>query len=993
MSADDKKSLQVAEKPSLNPSQADYDSKFNDIVGQPDIQSFGDQQGAMAREYENRQTSDARDETAKKELGDTAAGQAAMAGIGAAGSPIAAQAAKLLSKVKVKGVGGALIVGVILAGIGLATSFLAPSMVLINLKEVMTRKFDDITAVIDERSDRIFIKKLGGDITTAGCKVKVMCRYEGFSKRQIKNLEKVPIKVNTNGKTLLGYTKVSSLELPNGKIITAKNFRSETRGDPVTRKFLRVGFNPKFSSLSTRLSASMKKVALRNKFTQAQNITGNTPEDLDKSLTETIDGTSKHVTSKLTPIINDKGEVTGYEDSSGGTYTPDQADKLNSMLDEIDQQVTDVKKTGLRAALSLAKSSILTTMTGGLAVTDFVCGVYGTVKAVGYGAKLIVAAELIRFTYGFMNTSDAEMASYLSNINPKVVEHMAKKVVATDSNGKSGTDSFGYKYAAYGDTALPSSDTPEGQLLRANIFQFSTAAGLGASITGFLAKFNSYLGGAPNTTCKGIKNPWSQGGLFIGGILLTVFTGGVNLTTGTAATIAASLVFGVIVSAAIPTMSNIAAGSIVTKDTKGPDAVNAITSGMGALNAQRGQAFGLSILHKKKVRAYDQKRQELLALDDQMIDRFDISNPSSLISKTVMPIVNTVASSNLWSLPQKLIATVPSRVTPNTYAQTPAEEVCTDFEYNEKGLGTDPFCNLRFGLTEESLAQDSKDIAQYMIDNNLADPETGAPISGSDYDNFVKDCIDRVEPWGGTGEDFQGEDGLFCMQDDPRYEKVFDKYRVFYVDTDILGMMDEESLGTPLVPDDSSSDLTKSYLLSSSVDTACASGTTDRGIDDGYYSGILIKIRLCSVDGMPSSGSEDAARGGMVTVNSKISANYVQMFQAMKATVTNPPPKATSTFRSMAKQTELCNANPGCRSGTDYSEVARPGTSNHQMGFATDFDFGTNNSIGNCKMVGSVCTPPIVSPGYNWLVDNARKYGFGQYIREFWHWDPAVLRQ
>ncbi len=48
------------------------------------------------------------------------------------------------------------------------------------------------------------------------------------------------------------------------------------------------------------------------------------------------------------------------------------------------------------------------------------------------------------------------------------------------------------------------------------------------------------------------------------------------------------------------------------------------------------------------------------------------------------------------------------------------------------------------------------------------------------------------------------------------------------------------------------------------------------------------------------------------------------------------PMSASSTFRTMAHQKALCNANAACRQ-RDYSWVAQPGHSGHQLGVAVDY--------------------------------------------------------
>lgn len=125
-------------------------------------------------------------------------------------------------------------------------------------------------------------------------------------------------------------------------------------------------------------------------------------------------------------------------------------------------------------------------------------------------------------------------------------------------------------------------------------------------------------------------------------------------------------------------------------------------------------------------------------------------------------------------------------------------------------------------------------------------------------------------------------------------------------------------------------------------DTPCATGSTDAsaGPVDGYRKGPndtieRYSIRICKIEGFSSGGTED---NGYARFNSTVSANVVRMVKAAKDGGVSL--SATSSFRSMAKQQELWN-----QSGQNPNKAARPGTSNHQMGFAFDFSSGSQSWI------------------------------------------------
>jgi hypothetical protein len=180
--------------------------------------------------------------------------------------------------------------------------------------------------------------------------------------------------------------------------------------------------------------------------------------------------------------------------------------------------------------------------------------------------------------------------------------------------------------------------------------------------------------------------------------------------------------------------------------------------------------------------------------------------------------------------------------------------------------------------------------------------------------------------------------------------------------------------------DDSSTPSTQSgatidmdNLFKDSRDVACADNTKDLGIQDGYTGGTKVKIRICAVSNLPSSGEESrgnygvSGADGKAVVNSRVSGAVYAMVEAAKQDGVSL--SANSAFRTMAHQQALCPC--------DGVTVARPGYSNHQMGLAIDFaGLSSNPSPGS-------------GPIWNWLDKNASKFGYKNYPREQWHWSPT----
>lgn len=175
-------------------------------------------------------------------------------------------------------------------------------------------------------------------------------------------------------------------------------------------------------------------------------------------------------------------------------------------------------------------------------------------------------------------------------------------------------------------------------------------------------------------------------------------------------------------------------------------------------------------------------------------------------------------------------------------------------------------------------------------------------------------------------------------------------------------------------------------IFQDSSQVSCAIGTKYLGVVDGYREGAPVKITLCAIPGLSSTSSESTpgqryyveGANGNTIVNSRISGATLALVNAARAD--GIPITAFSSYRTMAHQQDLCESNAKCRSGK-YSDVAKPGTSNHQMALAIDF------ATAKCPSRDSAgfCTDPS-NTIWQWLSKNASKFGYKPYTEEAWHW-------
>lgn len=174
----------------------------------------------------------------------------------------------------------------------------------------------------------------------------------------------------------------------------------------------------------------------------------------------------------------------------------------------------------------------------------------------------------------------------------------------------------------------------------------------------------------------------------------------------------------------------------------------------------------------------------------------------------------------------------------------------------------------------------------------------------------------------------------------------------------------------------------------SSDSVPCAEGTKDLGVVESKYTGSAkktdgpLKVRLCQVpviDGYGDNTEGNNITGGAV-VNSRVSGAILAL--GNDATKDNVHLTSSSSFRYA----------DSCGGGGDGLTCAAPGSSWHQLGVA--IDFGEIDGIDTSRQSCDVRMRADGNPYWEWLHDNAERYGFKQYSAEAWHWDvsPASNR-
>ena len=680
-----------------------------------------------------------------------------------------------------------IIILVVGGGIGIG-ALLSPSLLIVQIKEIMVDKFNTQLTSMDVRTRKVLYNKLSSATTgVCGSTISIGCKFSTMSEKQVAKFKDAGIDVVSEKTTITGRYKVSELKY-DGKSITAKNFLSEFSDDTNFRSAVKKAYNPKYVGFADSI---WKKVASKLGISKkATEIDGDTDTDKLKSLQEDVNGKKTDVDSTVTEGVDSDGNKVELDESASGT--------ASDITKELDGLAEDVADTGTKTATEVVDaiadgtSSTAKFATNSLKITgiaDNLCLVYNTVRAVGFAAKVVRAEQLIKFAMVFLNTADQIKAGTASTED---VSYLGKLLTEEDANGQTATDSFGYLFSAYGDTSSMTESS----------MQYMVGAGLAGSLVSITSLFNKYLGTVPSKTCKTLNNTFVSIGSAIAGIAAGIASGG-SIT-------AANIAFGVVINLAaafLPALlADIIAGVVVDESTVGGEAGDAITSGSGALMGNLAKSGGNSPLTPDEAVAYNNLTYDIAkeyAEEDRLAyGQFDITNTNTFLGKLfskLTPYLSKLSSitgiiSSLTSITTDSIAALsPS----SAYADDSTSEYtqCTDYDYMDPNgdgdysdrIATDPFCNVVYGIPTDALDTSTEEVLAHM--SGQIDNETGKALSGSAYETFLKNCTNRENPIGYTDSDNQGTDGSECLFSANSNNKYFYLYTI---DNRVLTSMDED---------------------------------------------------------------------------------------------------------------------------------------------------------------------------------------------------------
>ncbi len=947
----------------LNPGQQDYDRRFNDIARAEEAGTFND----SVNNYDKNADSSQEDANIKKLQNQEASSVPNAGWTNNVGAPDDKKKGR--AKGWFKKAGPALGIGGIFGVGGFALIALtSPALLIVQVKETMVNKFNTQLSSMESRSNKLLASKMNGATKGfCGSIVTIKCKFSTMSEKQVAKLKAAGIEVESDGKTLLGRTKPASFKFGD-KTISAAEFSNMARTNPEFRAALKQAYNPKYAGFAGKAWA-----AVASKF----KITKKTPElDADKDSAKAkakINDIAKEGTKD--PGVRTRAEASDAECKGSSCVSADEAGKINENSSLVESATKDGSiASKIRAGLSGGVADTAGSFFKISAPLDYACQGYGALTMLSYAAKAIRAAQLVRYSMIFFSVADTikagnspkpEDVSLLGSILTTTVKDSSDPTKTTIG---SATDSFGYKYAAYGDSSAPEKD-----MKIAN--RFIAGGGFVGEMSNVTNAILTPLGGRgpAKATCGTLANPLVQGASIILGIA-SLFVPGANV-----AKIAASAAAGVAVSLAIAILpgmlADIVAGT-VTKDIAGEESGNAIASGAGSLMSDSLAAQnGNAPMSKADAVAYNSLQtdttNQYIADDLRTTSPFDATNPNTFLGSIAAKFLPLRSSSTplvtLGSiLTNSVKNTIPTSSALSTEDYKNSLNVCQDMDVQEAGYAADPFCNVIRGIPPQYLDKDPNQVVDELI---TAGDLTEDGTRVGKYQEFVNKCITNEEPLGyadaSTG--YNNDEAKSCIINDSNAN-----YYLNYMDQRIeLGMSGEDTEEGSGPSSVASVNIDEANLFNDSTSIACAAGTTDAGTNTGYNSGKPIPVRLCS---MPNTVYD----GKPGLVNSRASGAAYAMFEQMKTDLGLSVVTLNDSFRTMAEQ-QQAKAEYG-------DQAADPGYSNHQMGYAFDVNMGSANGGNSSSYSAGVNTSYPGNKVWEWLKANASKYHFSQYSREGWHW-------
>jgi len=750
----------------LNPSQKDYDKKFNDIANAESSSTFD----STSTKTENA--------SEINEQESSTPGRQGFYNQSAGG-----KSKGLVKGGKKKGPIAAIIGLLVGGGLGMGVMF-SPSLLIVHLKETMVKALDDANPALSLRTNKMLWKKVnsiasGFEYSKDG-KCNVKCKFGSVSESMKMNLEKPgsKFKVEFNETKVAGIKRytIKSMSYDGGKPITNAADFKKLMADPMAASDFKKHFNSKTAYF---LNGKFGTV-LREKFGINK---------LTKVYGETLDKAKASVRKSL-----------GLEGEKASTKPP--------------AKQTDAEKRAILEkhpvySKTLSKIGSLRTK-----VTDpatFACMAYNVGRSSIFAIKAAKMAAFASFAVIFLNVADQIKSG--DNVDPAAVEQIGNQLTTKDAKGMSATDSIGYKTAAFSESLAPSASDK-----KFSIQPIQLIATVVASMLAFaLASKATLL--ASSIACKtlgGIGYVFDCGAELLIAAATLIETAGIG-------SVGALIVCAVKIAVIATVLSGILGGLLGTlinymvqselpvldETTIGADAGNAIYSGTASIMGGSSSSYGLRPGSQEDIKQYSLdtsdiiNQQDAIARYEAKSTPFDAINQYSFMGTILSKLgFYNLSNSSTRSMFSNILSFIPRSLSlvqnPAMAATSAAENKakiygnCDDWTLKQMNIGADALCNPSYVMSSTELGQDIDTSVDYMINNNYIDKDTGIATPGSEYAKYIQYCADRKEPMGETATALEDDDylwavGINCLENN----EMMQNFRVYTMDSSINDTMEE----------------------------------------------------------------------------------------------------------------------------------------------------------------------------------------------------------
>jgi len=712
----------------LNTDKAYFDQRFKDIDDAETVPGFDDSTDKSSGNSGADRARDA-EENPNSEWANNVTGQNS----GPVGT---SQITGRLDGLKKKGPIG-LIIGLLVGGGFGLTSLLAPATLLINLKENFVSRFDTQNTSMTIRTNKVIANKLAGDTTTGLCttKLTIACKFSRPSNSFLSKLaDNGIVAKDASGKIiekkLLGFpnTVPTTYEFTDksGTLIKsdAKEFASKLASNDEFRSAFHKAFNPRWVGYAD--SVATKVLA---KFGASKSLVIDKTADTKKA-TESLNKESAGKANAAT-----EGAAAG--DAATGVKTV----VSGAIEEEVRASASKVTKAGADPALTIATIGCL-----GINAPGFIAKIvrdYQMVQIIKYGVAFMAVADAMK-----AGEATPEQVASMSTILTSVFKDSSGNV----TNG-SAMDSFGIKYALYGDTKTTGFKKDYRDLI--------PGGKVSSSIPGVALSSDPTI----QKTCSAINSPEAQiaaasieaavgaGTAGVGAAVIATIkvSGKIVLTMGAIDQIVKGLTDSGFIKRVVdlvPTdmIMTMLAGDF-TKNLQGESAGNGLSSSILNYMGQTANASANAPLSKSQAIAYSGLTSSVnlaYAKEDRAtLSPLDTSSPNTFLGsivKQMLPYSSELSSGsgtlsffgNLLGRSFSYLGNKAGAVTAEDYS------MCTDPSISSTDIAAGPFCNIIYGIPVEFINESTADVLSAVSSD--IDEVTGEPKDNSDLSNWLSEC-------------------------------------------------------------------------------------------------------------------------------------------------------------------------------------------------------------------------------------------------------------